>query len=482
MENASTPEGYGSDSILAAVRQPVNRCHVLASLSGLLICWGPGCSSQAQTSVVLSPEQFGAVGDGRADDAPALALAISRLRSSNGGVLVGRRGAIYRVGDSITLDGLSNAQLRGNGAVIFRYTSGTASQALALYGCTNVMIEGWSFDSSYNGYRDGSTGSNPNLFLGVRAGRANRGIVIRGNQFRNGNHANITVGTTGIDRLLHQWGFANENIRIENNSLGNAGVGVFIYKGVRGFRVVGNHGSHFSNSALGIDTHAATDPDTQRYRIENGTVRGNFFRNVVAARLPKVVAAKVPGRPAAYAARGIVVKGGVRNVVIADNLISGVTSITNVETYGLLVTPDQARSPASPSRISIVNNSIEDVRAEGALATAAWALSVGPGATNITISDNVFSRAERGVMLSGASSWQFLSNRLESLGLAGVAPLEVRPGHLSAADKRIQGNIFLRGTSVALVAMQLPRGSAVRGHNEFVDFAKPVAGGDEAER
>lgn len=468
---------------MTAARQPINRRRMLSSLAGLvLLSSASGCSSQAQASVVLSPEQFGAVGDGRADDTAALVRALNRLRLAKGGVLVGRKGAVYRISDSLALEGLSDTQLRGNGAAIFKYTSGTASQALALYGCTNVLIEGWSFDSSYDGFRNGSTGSNPNIFLGVRAGQPNRGIAIRNNRFSNGNHANITVGTTGIDRLLPAGGFANENIRIENNSLGNAGVGVFIYKGVRGFRVVGNQGVNFSNGALGLDTHAASDPDRQPYRIESGEVRANSFRNIVASKLPASVAAKVPGRTTAFAARGIVVKGGVSDVVIADNKVSGVTSITNVETYGLLVTPDQARPAASPSRISIVNNSIEDVRAEGLLATAAWALSLGPGSSGITIRDNLFARAERGVMLSAASSWQFLSNRLDSLGLAGVAPLEVRPGQASAAEKRIEGNIFVRGTGAASVAMQLPRGSVVPGPNEFVGFAKPVAGGAASER
>lgn len=467
---------------MTAAGQPVNRRRVLGSLAGLvLICSAVGCSSPAQASVVVYPEQFGAAGDGKADDTAALVSALSRLRSAKGGVLVGRKGAVYRISDSLSLEGLSETQLRGNGATIFRYTSGTASQALALYGCTNVLIEGWSFDSSYDGFRNGSTGSNPNVFLGVRAGQANRGIVIRGNRFSNGNHANITVGTTGIDRLLPSGGFANENIRIENNSLGNAGVGVFIYKGVRGFRVTGNQGFNFSNGALGLDTHAASDPDRQHYRIESGEVRGNSFRNIVAAKLPASVAAKVPGPATAFAARGIVVKGGVSDVVIADNAVSGVTSITNVETYGLLVTPDQARPASSPSRISIVNNSVEDVRAEGLLATAAWALSVGTGASDIIIRDNVFARAERGVMLSAASSWQFLSNRLDSLGLAGVVPLEVRPGQARAGEKRIEGNVFVRGTSSAPVAMQLPGGSVVLGPNQFVGFARQIAGGAAAE-
>lgn len=414
----------------------------------------------------LRLEQFGAVGDGRADDSAAFQEAIRSLELARGGAVVGRRGATYRISRSINLRRVSNIELRGNGATIFRFTPGTASNALTLEGAENILIQGWSFDSSYNAFEQGSTGSNPNVLLGVDDSRPNRNIVIRGNRFNNGNHANITIGTTGVDGKLPSGGFANENIRIEDNSLGNAGVGVFVYKATRGFHILRNVGANFSAAAVGVDTHAATDPDRRGYRIEKGEIRSNSFRNIVAATVPW-------NRSQAFAARGLVLKGAIHDVVVDGNEFIGIRSITNVDTYGLLVIKDQAPNSGTGSALTITDNRIEDVSAAAPGATAAWALHLGPGYSAVTISGNMFKEAERGVRLSTGSSWSFLSNRLESLALSTSVPLHIDASPVLGGPKRLDGNSFVRGRGQPVQAIQIVEAvpNLTVGRNDLVGYA-----------
>lgn len=428
-------------------------------------------AARLPAATIIALEQFGAVGDGRADDTAAWVRAIEALRVS-GGVLRGRPGATYAISRTLQLNSLHDAQLIGNGATLFRRTTGTAAGAIALLGSENVLIEGWKFDSSYDGYRYGSTGSNPNIFLGV-GHVPNRSITVRNNSFTHGNHANITIGTTRIDSLIPPFGVANEDIAIEGNRLGNAGSGVFVYKGTRRFRIEGNSGSKFSSLAIGLDTHAATDPDRQRYRIENGLVRANSFTNVRSRLVSAAVSRKTPGHPRAFAARGILVKGDVVDTIVELNEVNGVVSSANVETYGILVTPDQATPPASPSRIQIEKNTITGVRVSAPGASAAWAMGVGSGATAVSIVGNRFSDADRGVRLSGAASWDFRGNVLENLATLADFPLQVTRGQVAAVNKRISGNQFVRGSGHSSIAIQAS-GAVDLQENSFAGFKKDV--------
>ncbi len=444
----------------------------LAAVAVLLLMGGCGAGASAQP-VELHPEQFGAIGDGKADDAEAFARAITRLAATGGGILRGRPGAVYRITKGVNLTDLSNVQLIGNGATIFRYTPGTASNALSVYGSENILIEGWSFDSSYNAFQHGSTGSNPNILLGVGASGPNRNITVRGNRFNNGNHSNITVGMTNVEQRLPPGAFGNENIRIEDNRFGNAAGAVFIYKATRGFSILRNVGSNFSVSALGLDTHAATDRDRGNYEIRSGEIRGNAFRGINAARAPRGITENTPGRPKAFAARGLVLKGGIHDVVVDGNQFREIRSVTNVDTFGILVIKDQAPRAGVGSRLTITNNIVEDVSADGPGATGAWAMVLGPGYSGVLIQDNSFKNAERGVRLSAKSAWSFLSNRLENLALSWSFPLHIDGEPATVGSKTIRGNSFIRGRGRAPQAIDVtkPIPSLRIGTNELIGFA-----------
>lgn len=414
-----------------------------------------------QQSLVLSPEQFGARGDGVSDDAAAFRAALAVLGQAGGGTLAGRPGATYRINSAITLANLSNINLAGNGARIFRFTPGSAANALTVTGSDNIAIEGWAFDSSYNGFARGSTGSNPNIFLGVGRGSPNRNIRITGNRFSNGNHANITIGTTGVDALLPARGIANEDIRIERNTLGNAGVGVFVYKAARRVTIADNVGANFSAVGIAVDSAAATDPDRGSYTVDSVVVRRNALSNIVGV-----------GR---FAARGIVLKGALSGITVEDNRIDRVQSSANVETYGILVTEDQGPTHATGRGIRITGNIVNDVSASAPGATGAWPLAVNRGFSDVQIRGNSFRGGERGVRLSDQSEWQLTGNRLEDLATAaGTFPIHVaHAGPASRGDRLIDGNELVRGRGVAAVAISAngAAGPAVRlGANRMIGF------------
>lgn len=432
---------------------------VSASAVGLLqLVAGPVVqTAQATPLIAVYPEQFGATGDGTADDSAAFIAALAHLSALGGGTLYGTKGATYRINIPIPMTSLSNIHLVGNGARLFRYTTGTASNVLTLVNCRDVLITGWAFDSSYNGFTSGSTGSNPNIQLGVTSGSLNKNIRITGNHFSNGNHANITVSTTGIDAKIVDGQFAHEDIWITDNEFANAGAAVFIYKATRRVHVINNTGQNFSAGAIALDTYAATDTDSNTYAIEAVTLRGNTFKNVSTY--------------GSFAGRGITLKGRLHNIRISENDFEGIASAANVETYGILLTKDQHSTPGFGSSIWINKNRVANVSAAGG--TAAWALTVNEGYVGILIDRNRFETAERGCKLSDLSEWTFTNNTLINLGTAGVAPIDVKyEGRASTSTKVMNKNTLIKGIGASATAVNVDANctNLHHGENRFHGF------------
>lgn len=436
------------------------RCLGGAAAAGLLQCAAGAAigSVQAASVVAVYPEQFGAVGNGFADDSEAWIMALRYLSARGGGTLYGTSGATYRINIPIPMTSLSNIQLIGNGAKLFRYTTGTASNALTLTNCRDILITDWIFDSSYNGFSRGSTGSNPNIQLGVAPGSLNKNIRIIGNRFSNGNHANITISTTGIDSKIPGGRFAHEDIWITDNYFSNAGAAVFIYKAARRIYVTNNVGRNFSSLALALDTGAATDNDRNSYTVEAVTIAGNTFNNI-----------RTHG---SFAGRGLTLKGGLHDIQVSENHFEDIVSTANVETYGIILTQDQHRPPASGSRIRINNNIVLNV--SSASGTAAWALTVNGGYLGVVIDSNRFESAERGCRLSNSSEWTFTGNTLVSLGTESSSPIDVICERgASAKAKLIDRNTFIKGKGIGSTAVNVNAGCSnlQRGNNRFEGFA-----------
>lgn len=392
----------------------------------------------------IKPEDFGAVGDGITDDYPAFKAALSELRLNGGGILEGSSGKLYRINSGLVIADTDNVILNGNGAGLFRHTIGTASNAFSLFNCKHIVIENWHFDSSYDGFKNGSTGSNPNVFLGVKQGSINRDIVIRNNLFTRGNVGGVLVGSTHIDAIIPDGNFANEDIWIENNSFSRAASAVFIYKASRRINVTNNRGNQLSAFGIACDTHAAaTDPDLNHYNIEDVSIVSNHIEDIETY--------------GAFQGRGITLKGGITNALVEKNILSTILSTQNKPTFGILVTEDQHSIPSFGKNITIRSNVINNVRAVAPGASGSWAMSVGPGTKGVSIAENTFDGAQRGVQLSNNSGWTFVDNHLVNLATEAEAPIFLTStANASVPQKTIKPNFITRGRGMAEFAVVVP--------------------------
>lgn len=438
-------------------------CWWLAGLAATSVSAAP-----LTAAVVVSPERFGARGDGVANDHKAFVAALAFLKENGGGTLEGRAGRTYRIDAGLMIEDLSEVVLRGNGATLRRYTPGTAANVLTIVNCRLLTIEGWQFDGGYDGFVKGSTGSNPNILLGVKAGSVNRDIRIARNRFTCGNHGNIVIGTTGIDGLVPEGGFCNERIVIEANSFSRAGCAVFVYKGRRYIQVRNNRGQDFSSFGLGCDTHAAgTDPDRRHYLIDHVEFIDNELRGITAA--------------PSFQARGIVIKGGVDHAVVAGNIIDSVVSRQNQPTYGIIVTQDQHARPATGRDIRIEGNVVRNVSSTAA--TGAWALAVGSGSRDVRILANTFDTAQRGVRLDNGAEWTFSGNTLKNLASREEAPISIRNAPATVPlDKRLLRNRIERGKGVKSTAVLIFPGVSKLAYQAqtTVGFAREYSAGANA--
>ena len=410
-------------------------------------------------------EWFGAVGDNINDDQPAIAIAAAVLNAKGGGTIRGEAGRTYRLANQINLHGMANLVFEGFGATLFRYTAGSAASSFNIQNSKNITIRGWKIDSSYNGFASGSTGSNSNIFLQTAAGNPNDRIVIEDNIFNNGNHSHITVGQANVDSVLLPGKFGHQNIWVRRNTGSNAGTFTFIYKATRNVWVLDNVGENYSAAAFALDTSAAgTDSDTNYYTIKNVWIERNKIRNIVTVNR--------------FAGRGIVLKGGVHNINVGSNIIDHIESVSNVETYGIIVTEDQHTiSPQTGAGINIYGNSIKNVFSSASGATAGWAGSVAKGYDDVRITGNTFDTAERGFRASNSSSIEFRRNRFVSLSTAGEAPIqficEARP---SNKIKTVSDNTFIKAVGLTDTAIFVPAScSNVHiGINRFFGFTTKV--------
>lgn len=410
-------------------------------------------------------EWFGAVGNNVNDDQPAITVAAAVLNAKGGGTIRGEAGKTYRLANQINIHDMANLVFEGAGATLFKYTAGSAASSFNIQNSKNITIRGWKIDSNYNGFASGSTGSNSNIFLQTSSGQANDRIVIEKNIFNNGNHSHVTIGQAGIDAVLAQGEFAHQNIWIQRNKGSNAGTFTFIYKATRNVWVSDNVGKNYSMAAFALDTSAAgSDSDTNHYTIENVWLERNQINNIVTVNR--------------FAGRGIFLKGGVYNVNVGHNIIDHIESVTNVETYGIIVTQDQhVVTPKTGADIDIYNNSIKNVFSSASGATAGWVGSVAKGYDNVRITDNSFDTAERGFRASNSSEIEFRGNRFVGLSTARESPLQfIYEGTASAKKKTVRDNIFINAAGVMDAAISVPAYcSDIRfGTNKFDGFTKNI--------
>lgn len=126
----------------------------------------------------VTPEQFGALGNGAADDTAAFQAAIDAL--DDGGILQGTPGHIYKIGAAgVLISARTGLRLMGNGATIRAGAvatlapSGLGSTLVALVSATDCVVQDWIFDGE----------TRATNLLGLKT---STGCTVRDNTFRDG--------------------------------------------------------------------------------------------------------------------------------------------------------------------------------------------------------------------------------------------------------------------------------------------------------
>jgi hypothetical protein len=108
--------------------------------------------AQPQTGFVVNVRDFGAVGDGVKDDAPAIQSAMNALQKAGHGKIVFEPFAVYRLSRWVGLHNVNDFEIDGQGATLKptdRATVfGTEGDTLRLVACNRVRVHDLTFDGN----------------------------------------------------------------------------------------------------------------------------------------------------------------------------------------------------------------------------------------------------------------------------------------------------------------------------------------------
>ncbi len=361
---------------------------------------------------VVSVKDFGAVGDGVANDATAITNALAYLGTIGGGTLA-FHGSHNVENTSFTIP--SNVVLYGNGATIAKSSNGSNARIFIIRNVSNVEVRDFAMlDGNYTGV---STGSNPVIEIGdltgSTSGMVTKNISITGNYIRNGNHALIGVygqtdtGNAGVS-----------NVFINGNTLERAGTGIFNYKGTTNLSICGN--TMLSIGAVGVvlDTRAATDSNTtQSFPISDVVIANNILNGI--------------GGDTGFQGTGMTLKGAISRISVTGNVIRNVTSQGSANAYGILIATSYGPGTGATASASLSGSSVNTI-------------SVGTAGSGYTQVPSVFISSGTG---SGATATAVLSS-----------------GTLASVTVDSGGENYATAPFVQIIAGELPKNILIDGN------------------
>lgn len=188
---------------------------------------------RSQSNDTLSPEMFGAVGDGVTDDWEALRDLVRAVNAGRGGIVQFGRGKTYRlnrfnresgVDHNLVFSNCANLTIRGNGAKIDikgdfdRDSAAThALTGLFLSKCDNVLIENLEIDGNVDRMTNSAGAGEPPSY-GIRLGECSN-VVLRNLDLHHHSSDGLLIrdaGATPVRRVCRS--VRGENVKCRYNA------------------------------------------------------------------------------------------------------------------------------------------------------------------------------------------------------------------------------------------------------------------------
>lgn len=405
---------------------------------------------------VVDVAMFGAIPG--TDIKAAIDRGIAYLAAIGGGIL--DFAGIEATSSKVSLVGVSNITLRGNGAKLARFI--TVANDCTIFqirgGCSDITIEGFAdLDGGHDGSNQLSTDNKPVLMIGELAtgdgGATNANITIRNNTIRRSMWGGIVAygrsGNGGAPTPL------NKNIRIEGNNFSKCSNGVFFYKNARTVKVLNNTFSACGYDGVICDTMASSDTVTTE-PISDVLIQGNT----------------IDGFGLYGFGVGVLLKGAVSQVIVAKNTIQNAPVNAGGAFQNYAVNFSQDSGTGFVSDCSVEGNTIRSI--VSAAANGGYGINVGGAHSGITIRDNKIRGTTNHAILIGSNADGIVvegnravdcGNGMYSMRAEGTAGNEVK-------DLIMRGNVVIKGaTNVAtggVYVNQVIGGSVV--NNRARDF------------
>lgn len=405
---------------------------------------------------VVNVMQFGAVPG--ADIKAAIDLGIAYLDALGGGVL--DFAGIEATTSKVSLVGVSNVTLRGNGAKLARVI--TVANDCTIFqirgGCSDITIEGFAdLDGGHDGSNQLSVDNKPAVMIGELAtgdgGATNANITIRNNTIRRSMWGGVVVygrsGNGGAPTPL------NRNIRIEGNNFDKCSNGVFFYKNARTVKVLNNTFTACGYDGVICDTMASTDTVTTE-PISDVLIQGNT----------------IDGFGLYGFGVGVLLKGAVSQVVVAKNTIQNAPVNAGGAFQNFAVNFSQDSGTGFVNDCVVEGNTIRSITS--AAVNGGYGINVGGAHLGLTIRDNKIRGTTNHAILIGSNADGIVveGNRAVDCG-AGIYSIraEGTAGN-EVKDLIMRGNVVIKGaTNVAIGGVyvnQVIGGSVV--NNRARDF------------
>jgi len=409
---------------------------------------------------VFNVMDYGAIGNGIADDTLAITNTVAAAAVTGGTVLF-PAGYTFFISSVITLSGLTRVTLSGFGSKLTR-TGVTTTAFFQAVGCTRCAIFGFELVGASNA-TTASTGSNPAILIGsTSAGetRVNTDIEIAFNKITGANWAGIMVyGNHGTINTIK-----NSVIRVHDNYLSDiGGTAIFVYKNGQNVSIVDNIINLAAQDGIAVDSRAASDTVAPHNITEGNfdiTISGNVIQN--AGRTSQGI--------------GIAIKGDIRKWVVSENVIYdiGLNNANAVDNYGVAVLQDASLS--APSFGTVVGNEISNITGAG---TNGFGIFAGISVADVTIAvNNISSTKTYAIYVNQSTRVKVTANTGNNIGLTGGFAIRVDGG--SGATKStfvdVSFNKMTKGTGVATIGILFGQTDSctLRG-NEVVGFTTRIS-------